>query len=183
MKKRNKYYLREKECLKLEKELDKLYSKQQDLGYVLLDKPIHDGFQARLVLRNDISNRVDAHIFQDMIDYLGTVTYAKKEKYLDWDNKSVLVTLRCYEKPHFNEITEDIYNNLQQSIKKWFSKTSSYHNTWRGITYYCNVPSFFFEIVVEKRYVNKVKVIDTLLLQEEAEIEKGCDGDTCAINF
>ena len=63
MKKRNKYYLREKEYLKLKNELYDLYSKQKDLGYVLLDKPIHDGYQARLVLRYDISNRIDAHIF------------------------------------------------------------------------------------------------------------------------
>jgi hypothetical protein len=177
MKKRNKYYLKEKEYLKLKNELYDLYSKQKDLGYVLLDKPIHDGYQARLVLRYDISNRIDAHIFQDMIDSLGTISYAKKEKYLDWNNKNYLITSKCHEKPHFEEITEDTYNNLNQSVKKWFSKTSTYHNTWKGMTYYCNVPSFFFEIVVEKRYINKVKVIDTLLIQEEVEIKKILEKD------
>lgn len=169
MKKRNKYYLKEKDFLRLRSESIENSEAQRNLGWVELDEPIHSGFTAFLTLRNDVSNREDAWVFQSLIDNFGTTSYARKIKEFNFFNKSNLY--QVYNKPHINEINEYTYNSLLPQIKKWFTKTTLSYSSWRGNYYYCNVPDFYFEIKIEKRWITKMRIFDEVLQQEEAEID------------
>ena len=56
---------------------------------------------------------------------------------------------------------------MSSQLQKYFVSGSA----WYGYYYECNIPSFYLEILVEKNFVNKMKVFDEILLQEEAEID------------
>ena len=91
MKKRNKYYTKEKEFIRLNKELDKNYQAQKDLGWIELDIPIFIGYEAYLEPREDIQNREDAWVFWEICQGLGTKTFAKKIKYFDWERSGIIL--------------------------------------------------------------------------------------------
>ncbi len=175
MKKRNKKYLQEKDFLRLENELAKNYKAQRNLGYVELDEPIHNGYIASLCLRHDVANREDAWIFQGIIDNYGTTCFAKKAKDLNFSKTDVVryknkSPYLVYHKPHISEISEYEYNTLVIQAKKWFNKKIK-TTAWGGDTYVCIVPSFFFDIQIEKSFITKMKIFDEILKQEEAELD------------
>jgi hypothetical protein len=175
MKKRNKKSLQEKDFLRLQRESAKNYETQRNLGYVELDEPIHNGYRASLCLRHDVANREDAWIFQGMIDCYGTTCFAKKVKDLDFSKPTFTKHTKyssylVYHKPHIEEISEYEYNTLVPQAKKWFSKRPAI-SVWRGDTYKSIVPSFFFDIQIEKNFITKMRIFDEILEQEEAEID------------
>ncbi len=164
MKKRNKYFLLEKQYLKLKNDLSENWKAQRALGYVLLDVPIHKGYNAYLTLRNDISNREDAWIFQTILDTCGSSSWWRK------DYKKTPPKKFAYESanPHIRNISERVYDAFPIQVRKYFSEDKITYNNVRW--YYCNVPRFFFDVAVEKYYQTRIRIIDEVLLQEEAEI-------------
>ena len=176
MKKRNKQFLREKEFIRLKKELDENYRAQTSLGYIELEKPIFIGYHAKIELRADISYREDAWLFEAMIEQLGTEVYAKYKT--DFDFTSGKYRKRKVQtRPRIRNISEKEYEGLIAEAKKWFQLKdydtfeSGLNGWYRGRTYVCIVPSFWFDIVYEKVYKTRVPIIDEVLKQEEAEIE------------
>lgn len=174
MKKRNKYWERDKEYIRLLDALEKNRTAQRNLGYVELEEPIPHGFNAYFVLRDDIANRDDAWILQRIIDSCSHSAWRKKntfqtvkarrERHGDHNAKNC----RFDQYPNFHNITEAQYNAFTIEAKKWFSSSE---DKWGRSYYYVNVPIFYFEVKIERDYRTKVKIIDNVLLQEEAEIE------------
>lgn len=168
MKKRNKQFLKEKEYIRVKNELDNNYKTQRNLGWVELDNPIHIGYTAFLILRDDISRRDDSHIFESILEF-STSEFARKLKDFNFDNKKNRMVF--YTRPHIRDINESIYINLPIQIQKWFSLLTTSNRTWGGKWYSCNVPSFYFTVSYEKKYKTKIQIIDEVLLQEESELE------------
>lgn len=180
MKKRNKKWLKEKAFIRLKKELYKNHKAQRNLGWIELENPRFIGWTAKLHPRKDIQNREDAWIFWEISQDLSTVSHARKIDLFDWNRKKKRNYIISY--PSIKEISEDYYLRLSPQVRKYFTEdtfgnyTDGYRRRW-GKWYYCNVPNFFWEIVYEKEYQTKVRVIDEILLQEEAELEGKIDSD------
>ncbi len=167
MKKRNKKFLKEKEYIRLKKELRLNYETQRNLGWIELPKPEFIGYIAKLEPRKDIQNRDDDWIFWDICENFGTISFGRRIELFDWESK-----IRChtYIKPHIHGIDQYTYLSLPSQVQKYFKEDSCYGHRW-GIWYYCIVPSFYWEIVYKKEYRTKVKLFDSVLKQEESELE------------
>jgi hypothetical protein len=176
MKKRNKHYLKEKEFIRLKKALEENNTAQFNLGWVELDNPIFIGYNAYLEPRPDIQNRDDAWVFWTICQNLGTVSFAKKIEYFDWEKRKSKSFIQ-YDKPRICAIDESTYLSIDPQIRKWFTNEIEFsdkeYDRWRkwGKSYYCKIPNFFFEIKYEKVFRTRVKIFDSVLKQEEAEIE------------
>ena len=169
MKKRNQKWLKEKEYLQIKKELSKNYDTQRNLGWVELETPRFIGWKAKLQPRQDIQNREDAWIFWSICENLGTEVFARKIELFGWNRKKK----SSYEQapPTIKSISEGYYLGLNPQVRKYFKEdTFSKGSRW-GTWYYCDIPNFFWEIIYEKEFKTKVKLIDEILLQEEAELE------------
>lgn len=180
MKKRNKKWAKEKEFKRLKEKLHVNRRAQRDLGWVDLEKPIFNGWNAVLDLRSDIKNREDSWVFEWIAKNLTYSVYFKRIEDFPWNKRSFSGE---YLIPHIRFISEEIYNNLHPQIKKYFTldtygfrfkgtkKYADYKYRF-GDWYICTVPDFYFEIKYTKSYKTRVRLIDEILLQEEDDIEK-----------
>jgi len=168
---RNKHWSREKEFIRLEKQLEENWEAQKNLGYIELPEPIFLGYNAKLQPRADIQNREDDWVFWSIAS-LSTKTFAKKISDFDW-NRKVKPWKSRYHKPRILSISESTYNSIDPQIRKWFTNEVPYYgNGWYRFdnSYYCKVPDFYWKIEYEKVYKTKSKIFDCILQQEEAEI-------------
>lgn len=179
MRKRNKHFLKEKEYRRLIKRLDEIRTIQRNLGWVELEVPQFIGWTAKIQPRQDILNRQDDWVFIGICDLYSTTSFAKKIEYFEWNKKRHNPKDRfvVYSKPHIRSIHEWEYQRLVPQAKRWFKLDEFSGSSWRGCSYYCTIPNFYWEIIYEKNYKTKVKVSDVLLEQEEAEIKSKINSD------
>ncbi len=168
--KRNKKTEKQKEFMHLQEELYANWEAQRNLGYKPLEKPIHNGYNAFWVLRDDVSRRDDAHRFQYILDTYGTTVWCRRKDFKYWSyqhKKNVDIN------PGFREITPHVYEGLNSWVKKFFEPYTVY-SRWGSnsyVMYRVNIPEYFFVRKRVKAYNTHYKVIDEILLQEEAEIK------------
>lgn len=168
--KRDKKTEKFKEFLRLEEELGANWEAQRNLGYKPLDKPIHNGYDAFWVLRDDVSRRDDAYRFQHILDTYGTTVWCRRKDFKAW---SYLHKREVDIKPGFKEITPREYEELNSWVKKFFEPYTRY-SRWgnnSSVMYRVNIPDYFLVRKRVKSYKTHYKVIDEVLLQEEAEIK------------
>lgn len=167
--KRDKFFDAKKEWFALEQRLDSNRKAQRALGYVDLEKPRFAGYKKTLVLRADIANRDDSDVFQEIIDRFQNVVHSRKKDFVFYEWK----TRKKYVKSAtIGNISVDEYEKLSPQVKKHFFVDTSIRNMIRGrYSYFCTIPSFYFEQKISKNYITKVKVIDSELIKEESEIK------------
>ncbi len=171
MKKRNKQYLKEKEYLRLKNALDANYKAQRNLGWVELEEPIHRGYTSYLKLRNDISNREDAWIFEGIIERFGSTHHLKRKNDISLlNNKKNRCNINYYHNPLIRDIKQKDYDYLIPQAQKHFIKRIN-NNPWQSDTYACIIPNFYFEIKIEKHWVTRQRIFDEILAQEYSEIK------------
>lgn len=157
-----------KEYLKLLEKLNENYKAQKNLGYKPLEKPIHHGYDAFFILRDDIQRRVDVNVFQYILDNFSKSVWSRRKDFKYYSHK-----YKKYIKlnPSIRNINESEYGKLHESIKKYFIEFEEKY--WGGIRkiYTCVVPSHFFKIKIVKSYKTHYKVIDSVLKQEESYLE------------
>lgn len=162
-----------KAYLRKEEELWKNHVAQRNLGYKPLDTPIHKGYDAVFILRDDIARRDDADEFEALIHYYGKSAWCRDKTFTKWDRTE---KRKIDIKPYFKKIDEDEYERLLPWCKKFFTHSLVDDRTsWGGSirkSFKINVPEFYFKMKIENHYETHYKVIDEILLQEEAEIEE-----------
>ena len=168
MKKRNKFYLKDKEYIRLKKDLRKNHDAQYALGWIELTQPKFIGYTAKLEPRSDIQNREDDWVFWTICQYASTSFFARKIDLFEWNNKRR--KNRAVNKPYIHNISEYVYLSLDPQVRKYFREDTYSSSRW-GKWYFCIVPSFYWEIAYEKEYQTKVRLFDEVLLQEESEIK------------
>jgi len=165
---KDKFSEAKSEWFALDKRLDEVTKAQCALGYMELDKPRFAGYTKNLVLRSDIANRDDAHVFQEIINLFEQEVHSKRKDfmYYEWKTRKKVVLNATV-----SAISPDSYEKLAPALKRWFSKEA--HKRWDYFkpVHGCNIPNFFFEQKVSKRYITKLRVIDESLIAEEAEIK------------
>lgn len=170
MKKRNKYYLRDKEYLKFEKNLKENQDAQRNLGWAELPEPEFIGYKAKLEPRDDIQNRKDSDVFWEICNKFGSVERSRTFDRSHNLSKKVRRDGVLHETPNIRYINEHTYLSLRPAVKKYFGKETFARNSFGGIKYYCNIPNFYWQITYEKEYRTKVKLFDEVLKQEESEL-------------
>jgi len=89
---KNKHFEKEKEFIRLQKQLAKNWETQRSLGWSELTEPKFIGYNAYLEPRQDIQNRDDAWVFWYICQNFGTKTFAKKLNFLIGEGKVNLYT-------------------------------------------------------------------------------------------
>lgn len=172
--KRNAKTEKYKAFLSKMRESDANWEAQSKLGYKPLEKPIHHGYDAYWVLRDDVARREDADKFQYILDTFGTTVWCKRKDFKVWNYQFK----RLHDlNPSFREIDQKRYDNLSQWAQKFFYSYEKQSN-WGGATrtvYAVNIPSYFLVRKVVKSYNTHYKVLDEVLKQEEAEIDAQLD--------
>jgi len=80
-KKRNKYFFKEKELIRLRMEDAKINDAIRNQGWVELEEPVHNGYYAEWVLRDDILRRDDAAAFQEALNACAKQIWSKNSKF------------------------------------------------------------------------------------------------------
>jgi hypothetical protein len=153
-----------KSYLRLLDEEEKLENIRRNLGYRELEQPRHHGYEAYLVLRDDIANREDSYIYQHLIDNYASVTWSK-DGVFNYKKRGYVID----NTPIFRRVDENHYNNLDSRILKHFVHDRfKDESTWFGIKryFYSYVPSYYFVMEIRKSYLTHEKIIDGELERE-----------------
>ncbi len=169
----DKHEKRYKDFLRLKAADKKNWEAQRSLGYVELEKPIPRGWDVVFVPRADIQNREDANSFWEVINVCARKGFIRNKTYL----KSKKLAYQSWPyRPDWGKISQDTYDKLTPAVKKHFNPATGLHYTdgvdrWGKKYYQQNTPNFYWELKLVRSYITRVKVIDTDLLKEEAEID------------
>lgn len=159
---KHKFY---KKYLELERKRDSLYDIKDALGYEKLEKPYQYGYNAFHVLRDDISRRKDADVFQYLLDNFSVTTWSKNGVFYSVYKKYV-----SDNRPHFRLITEADYLKLEPKYKKHFYHVSDKDQKfWNGTVnkfYRCYLEPHFLVMKVVNSYITHKKVIDNEVERE-----------------
>lgn len=160
----NKYEQEHKKFLALKRALDENYITQKNLGYTKLEKPIRSGWKVSLIPRIDIQRREDADVFWKILASAGfsIITSSKKKYYKE-------AKLHSNFNARILKISKAKYDSFEPALQKHFTQCTL-RKHWNE-DYYCNIPNFYWELKFTKHYITEVKIIDELLLQEEAELK------------
>lgn len=157
-----------KEKIRLQNESAKLCEIQHNQNWIELEKPYISGYYMIFDLRDDIKNRDDAWVFYECIRLVGTRAWHKDKSF----KRKIKKGKYEYIYPVFGIVSEDVYKSTHPSVKKYFSEISWFHKNWSPFRkqYACRVPSYFFTYKTEPRWITHYKEHDSLLAQEDAEI-------------
>jgi hypothetical protein len=156
-----------------DRELRRLYQKYKsidkainNLGWLDLDKPVYLGYIKQFVLRDDISRRKDANVFEGILKSINDFATCKNKDFLrkEWSTKKkvpISHKLKALNKKQFNK--------LPTNQQKHFSEVYDYKNScWK----YRFIHDYYFVPKIDKHYAYKVRVFDSDLEQQSAEIER-----------
>jgi hypothetical protein len=173
MKKRNKYFYKEKELIRLRMKNQELNDAIRNQGLVELEEPIHHGYNADWILRPDISRRTDASAYQEALDACKGRIWNKTPDFRHKDKKTKRWVLH---NPKMNPISKVTYDALSPTAKKFYIEdTSNTRKYWKlgftDIKYRCTL-SYELVVVVTKSFITHRREHDNVLYQLEAENEK-----------
>jgi hypothetical protein len=173
MKKRNTKFFKAKDVLKYKRIDNELHMAIINQGYIELDKPIHDGYYAEFLLRNDILNRKDSDAIQEALDICKERVWSKNIDFKYQDNKSKKWLIL---KPKLNSINKEKYETLSLSAKKYFYEdTYNVYKHWKyGFSdkfYRCTL-SYELIISITKAYITHRREHNNVLYKMDAENEK-----------
>jgi hypothetical protein len=171
MKKRNKQFLKEKAIIRLKIKDSEINEAMRNLGWIELEKPIHDGFYAEWVLRDDILKREDAHFYQEALGACADRVWSRNGEFKHRDGRT---KKWVNENPKLNTINKDKYEKLSPTAKKFFLEDTTPVKNWRyGFNDKKYICTLSYELVVfkSKAYITHRREFDSILKQMEAEIE------------
>lgn len=165
--------IRRKRVRAMEKELQRLFIAKRNQGFQMLEKPIKDGWFKHLALREDVTRRKDAQVFQEIIDRCGLEIWGSDKRQADknWN--------RFHSRNNENGIPglELLYGEKLVGIsKKARMYFDGYDWQWMSYSgyvkrYFCKAPRHFFVTKYSKSYITKVNIIDPELNRRIDELE------------
>lgn len=160
-----------KKYLALLKKLDENNIAQSNLGYRELEKPIHHGYNIEWVLRGDVSRREDAWEYEVLLNDYSKKAWCKDKTFKVYSKKE---KIEKEIKPYIPAVHLKTYKSWNPWFQKfWKHIPSEDRHTWWGVEKYYKsvVPKWYFKTKITKHYKTHYKVIDEVLIQEEAEIK------------
>lgn len=171
-KKRNKYFFKEKEIYRLKAKDAELNDAIRNQGWIELEKPVHNGYYAEWVLREDISRRDDVAVFQEALDACKEKIWSRNPEFKYKNRKTKKWEVA---KPKLKTIHKEQYEKLSLSARKLFVESTKTAKYWRyGYTdkeYRCTL-SYELVVYITKAYITHRREHDNVLYQMDAENEK-----------
>lgn len=169
MKKRNKYFEKEKALIRVKKELHENWQNQRNQAWVELEKPIPHGYNGEWVLREDIAKSPDGEILQWIIDNLGVEVWSKRKDFRvkEWRNNNKWQDI----KPHFKRVDESTYEGYPASLQKYFRLDTSDKNHWWRPKYKVDIEPWKLVMKKTRSYITHYKEHDEILYQINAELK------------
>jgi hypothetical protein len=166
--------LREKRIIAIKKQLDILRNKQYS-EWIILDKPIHKGYDVLWVLRDDILNRDDVDYIQHALDLFNfpswhrNIKSGKKEINNPWsiNDKNYHWNLG---KLYSRYISKEKYDNLSFNVQKFLC--TSYVAKKNIYVYVLDIPKYWLIPKMIKCWVSQVRDIVPEVIAEIAELEE-----------
>lgn len=172
-KKRNKQFFKEKELIRLRMKDAEINDAIRNQGWVELDEPIHSGYYADWVLRDDILRRDDAAAYQEALDSCKKRIWGKTPEFKYKNRKT-----KKWEtiNPGLLHINKEAYEKLSPTAKKLFVEDIGRERRyWRyGFSDKWYICTLSYELVVKitKAFITHRKEHDGILYQMDAENEK-----------
>jgi len=164
---------REKRARTLEMEKRRLWVAHRNLGFKKLEKPIRDGWFKHLALRDDISRRKDAHVFQNIIDNCGMDFWGASKKEADrvWDKYYKKNKYAHY--PGLIRPFGEKWKGMSPKARLWFDGLDWVwvHSSGYVKRYFCKVPSYYFVTTYSKAFITKKQVVNPDLDSQIDQIE------------
>ena len=139
-------------------------------GVIELEEPIHHGYNAEWILRNDIARREDANVYQEALDACKGKIWCKKKdfKFLNYKTRKWYVA-----NPALKKINKAKYDALSPSAKKFFHEdiSTKKNHFYKDKDYICTL-SFELVVKITKAYITHRTEHDGTLYKKKAEIEK-----------
>lgn len=170
--KRNKKEERKKKILRLRQEMWDIYDAIGNQGWIELEKPIHRGWNAEYVVREDFARGKHGRALQEVLDICGVSVFSRREdfKYKCYDTKKWEVKL-----PEFGSISEEEFETLSGEAKRYF--WCSDNPRYVRKTYDCIVEKWKYTVVKSKNYLTHYREHDEVLYQMIGEIEAKIEGE------
>lgn len=164
-KKINKYN-REKKLLDLDKENQKLWDAKYDLGWINLETPIFDGYEKKLILREDYTRRSDHKIYEDLLSIVGHSVYCRNKSFTskNWKTKK-LEPIKVLPKSLSNS---EFKKKVPERLKRYFYR---YFDTGYGYKYTLKETYMFIESKRYKHYKTRVRLIDPEIESRISEVQ------------
>lgn len=173
MKKRNAKFFKAKNILKYKRIDNDITNAIRNQGYIELDKPIHNGYNAEWVLRGDILNRPNSIYTQEALDICKENVWSKNIdfKYKEYKTKKWYVQL-----PKLNPINKEKYETLSPTAKKYFyedtySIIKHFKYGFKDKFYRCTL-SYELVVSITKSYITHRREHNNILYKMDAENEK-----------
>jgi len=164
----------DKNLIGLYKKLKTVREEIRNLGYEELVPPIQRGFKRTFVLRPDLENSKDADFFKLLLQKINTVQYCPRRNFKikkKRRGKKVYIDLP----QSLMDLQEHEYKKklLTDKEKLFFKEEWGYRYSKTNLckTYVFSKP-WKFVLKIEPNMITKAKIIDPLLLQQQAEIEE-----------
>lgn len=154
----------------------RLYKAKWNLGWIVLDKPIPNGYEKVLVVRSDLLKTKHSKYLQELCDLITTSVHCADKSFItkDWRTRK---KVELHPKPR--ELREDEFERLPEHYKKEFAREKYTVTHWgsfsRDIYVYKVKKAWRFVEKVQKHYITKVRICDPLLESRIAEIENWFD--------
>lgn len=169
MKKRNKYFEKEKALIKIKKELDENWQHQRNQAWIELEKPIPHGYNGEWVLREDIAKSPDGKTLQWIIDNLGVTVWSKRK---DFKAREGYKSKKWKDiEPYFNVIDESTYLSYPSSLQKYFRLDTSDKNYWWRPKYKVHIEPWKLVMKKSRSYITHYREHDEILYQIESELK------------
>ncbi len=167
----NRKHKNYKKLVAVWKRLDEVREAQWNLGYEPLEEPYQKGWDAKWVLRKDVSRRDDAEYLEYILERFGVDCWSRNKDFIWWD--------RCERRyrdinPKIKRIDRKTWESLPPPCKKWFTKYHDRHGHYcpwlKYSEYICIIPKYFLVKKITPCIVTHKKVHDEVLEQEYSEL-------------
>jgi len=155
----------------LEKELKQIHKAQSQLGYIVLDKPLRDGWIKTYKLRDDILRSKSAKVYKEVLNAVLQEIWGREKKYADkrWKKFFNKNSQDC-QQPGIRRLYDKHSKRLSSKAKQCFVQRK--RKVYRGYMniYVCILPKYYFQLSYRRAYITKRKIIFPLLDSSEQEI-------------
>ncbi len=164
--KRDKYEAEERELRRLYQEYTSIGKAIMDLGWLDLDKPIYLGYIKHFVLRDDISRRKDANVFNEILKSINDFATCKNKDFMvrEWKTKKKVPISH-----KLKSLSKKQFNKLPTNQQKHFSADYDYKNSCWKYRFVCD---YYYVAKIDKHYAYKVRVFDADLEKRSDEINR-----------
>ncbi len=178
-KRANKYEERTN-LLRMYRTLNELQHKYWSRPLIKLDTPIRSGWKRSYILRSDVANRADAHIYEDVLREINSTRYcankdfmAKAHKGKTWEPiPQQPNTVRVNRWEELRAIWTPQHLKHFAAYTHWTVGRCHYHATgFLCNCRYCNIPPFYFDFKVEPHFITHVRECDPELESKIAHLQ------------